>query len=116
LGSPPVVLESSGFPVGVGRVNYREQVVRLQQGDRLLLYSDGLTEAKNADGEHFGTRRLLGALEQLRHLPLDESLDALLENVEGWRGNTPRHDDIAILAADLVAPETESGEAVAERT
>jgi sigma-B regulation protein RsbU (phosphoserine phosphatase) len=100
-GSPPVVLNGTELPVGIGKANYREQVVGLQAGDRLVLYSDGLTEARNADGEHFGTRRFLDALEQARQLPLEESLQALLENVEGWRGNTPRHDDIAILAAEM---------------
>jgi sigma-B regulation protein RsbU (phosphoserine phosphatase) len=115
LGSPPVVLEGSGFPVGVGMANYREQVVRLQPGDRLVLYSDGLTEARNADGEHFGTRRLLTTLEETSHLPLGEGLNALLENAEAWRGNTPRHDDIAILAAEIVAPETPARRAVAEQ-
>src|SRR5262249_49788197 len=70
LHSPPVVLEADGFPLGVGMADYREQVARLQPGDRLVLYANGLTEAKNADGEHFGTRRLLAALEQTRHLAL----------------------------------------------
>ena len=114
LDSPPVALEGSGFPVGVGMANYREQVVRLQPGDRLVLYSDGFTEAKNADGEHFGARRLLGALEQTCHLPLEESLNAVLENAEEWRGSTPRYDDITILAAEIVAPETLTSRAAAE--
>jgi sigma-B regulation protein RsbU (phosphoserine phosphatase) len=104
-GSPPTVLEGSGFPVGVGPADYREQVVGLQPGDRLVLYSGGLTEARNADGEHFGARRLLDALGPTCRLPLGESLEALLENVERWRGDSPPHDDIAILAAEIVAAE-----------
>jgi sigma-B regulation protein RsbU (phosphoserine phosphatase) len=100
-GTPPVVLEASGFPVGIGTASYREHGIRLQPGDRLILHSDGMTEARNAEGEHFGTRRLLHALEQTRHLPLGESLPALLEHVEEWRGATPPHDDITILAAEI---------------
>jgi sigma-B regulation protein RsbU (phosphoserine phosphatase) len=108
-GSPAVVLEGGGFPIGIGMADYREQVVRLQPGDRLVLHSDGLTEARNADGEHFGTRRLLSTLAETAHLPLGEGLDVLLDSGEGWCGNTPRHDDIAILAAEIVAPETRAG-------
>jgi sigma-B regulation protein RsbU (phosphoserine phosphatase) len=104
LGKPPTVLEGSGFPVGVGTARYLEHVVRLQPGDRLILHSDGMTEARNADGEHFGTRRLLRALEQTRHLALTDSLAVLLENVERWRGDAPPHDDVAILAAELSPP------------
>jgi sigma-B regulation protein RsbU (phosphoserine phosphatase) len=103
LDSPPVVLEGSGFPIGVGMASYREQRVTMKPGDRLVLYADGLTETRNADGEHFGARRLLGSLEKTSHLPLSEELRTLVENADGWRGNTARHNDIAILAAEIVA-------------
>jgi sigma-B regulation protein RsbU (phosphoserine phosphatase) len=103
VGGPPVVLKGGGYPVGVGTGDYPEHVVTLRPGDRLLLYSDGVTETRNVDGEHFGTPRLLSALDQTREIPLEKSLDALLEKVEGWRGDTPRHDDIAILAAEMAA-------------
>src|SRR5262249_13356492 len=105
LGKPPAALEGSGFPVGVGTARYQEHVVRLQPGDRLILHSEGMTEARNADGEHFGARRLLRALEQTRHLALADSLPALLENVGRWRGDSPPHDDVAILAAELAPPQ-----------
>jgi sigma-B regulation protein RsbU (phosphoserine phosphatase) len=104
--APPVVLPGAGFPVGIGPANYQEQVVKLQLGDRLVLYSDGVTEAPNPDGEHFGARRLLAALEQTRRLPLQDGLQALLREFEGWRGDTPRQDDIAVLAAEIAAPMT----------
>jgi sigma-B regulation protein RsbU (phosphoserine phosphatase) len=113
LGSPPVILEGNGFPIGVGKAEYREQVVRLQEGDRLVLCAGGLTEAKNAEGEHFGARRLLGALEQTRHLSLEESLQALLASVEEWRGNSPLH-DLGLLAAEIVAPQPQTDRTMAE--
>jgi sigma-B regulation protein RsbU (phosphoserine phosphatase) len=111
VGSPPVMLDGCGFPVGLGTAKYREQVVRLQPGDRLVLYSEGLTEARNADGEHFGSRRLLSSLEEIAHVPLGEVLNALLENAEGWRGSSRRHEDIAILAAEIASPEAKAGRA-----
>jgi sigma-B regulation protein RsbU (phosphoserine phosphatase) len=106
LGAPPVLLEVTGFPVGVGAGNYRDDVVTLRPGDRLVLYSDGLTGARNADGEHFGTRRLLNTLGQTARAPLEESLNALLQDVERWRGDAARQDDISILAVEVTGPET----------
>jgi sigma-B regulation protein RsbU (phosphoserine phosphatase) len=104
LNALPVPVEVTGLPVGVGSTSYSEQVVHLRPGDRLVLYTDGVTEARNADGEHFGIRRLLAALEQSRGSSLNTSLDALVESVEGWRGETPRQHDISILFVERTDP------------
>jgi sigma-B regulation protein RsbU (phosphoserine phosphatase) len=100
----PVQLEVTGYPVGVGSGSYKEQAVKLRPGDRLVLYTDGVTEAPNAEGEHFGIRRLLATLEQSRRSPLDKSLDALVESVEGWHGDIPRQHDISILIVERTNP------------
>jgi sigma-B regulation protein RsbU (phosphoserine phosphatase) len=94
----------SGFPVGVGGGDYKEQVVALAPGDRLVLYSDGLTGVRNADGEHFGNRRLLATLDEYRQLPLADHLGGLVRAVEGWRGEAPRHDDISVLVVERTDP------------
>ena len=48
-----------GYPIGcVEGADYQERVLQLRQGDRLLLYSDGLTEAISSSGEQFGQERL----------------------------------------------------------
>jgi sigma-B regulation protein RsbU (phosphoserine phosphatase) len=102
-GGPAAPLEAPGLPVGVGAGEYREHQVTLQPGDRLLLYSDGVTGVRNADGEHFGLRRLLAALDQARQAPVADSLAALLQTVEGWRGDTPRPDDLSLLLVERTA-------------
>jgi sigma-B regulation protein RsbU (phosphoserine phosphatase) len=103
-GGPPAALEGSGFPIGVGTASYREHAVKLGPGDRLVLYSDGVTEARNADGEHFGTRRLLATLEQTRAAPLGDGVNALVRAVESWCGTRPQ-DDVSILAVEITGPE-----------
>jgi sigma-B regulation protein RsbU (phosphoserine phosphatase) len=103
-GAPPVQFEVTGPPVGVGTGSCKEQVVTLGPGDRLALFTDGVTGVPNADGEHYGTRRLLATLEQSRRLPLDKSLDALVGAVESWHGDTPRNLDLAILLAERTDP------------
>jgi sigma-B regulation protein RsbU (phosphoserine phosphatase) len=99
-GEAPARLEGTGFPIGVGSGEYREQTIQLKAGDRLVLYSDGLTEVRNADGEHFGTRRLLAALDAGRRLSLADARDGLVRTVEEWRGDQPRHDDMSVLLVE----------------
>src|SRR5262249_51451165 len=108
-GAPPTLLEVTGFPVGVGKGGYTEQAVTLRPGDRLLLYSDGVTQARNADGEHFGSRRRPSGLGETCHAPLAESLNGLLKKVEGWCADAPRHDEISLLAVEMAGPETPAG-------
>jgi sigma-B regulation protein RsbU (phosphoserine phosphatase) len=97
---PPAKLEVTGFPLGVGAGDYKEQAVKLASGDRLVLYSDGLTGVRNADGEHFGTRRLLATLDSGRKEPIGEALRGLVRAVEEWRGDVPRQDDISVLVVE----------------
>jgi sigma-B regulation protein RsbU (phosphoserine phosphatase) len=105
-GMPPQRLEVSGFPVGVGSDSYKERALTLKLGDRLLLYSDGLTGVRNADGEHFGTDRLIATLEEHRRLPVADHLDHLIRAVEAWRGDVPRHDDISALLVERTDADT----------
>ncbi len=97
---PSAKLEVTGFPIGVGGGEYKEQSVTLGPGDRLVLYSDGLTGVRNVDGEHFGTRRLLATLDAGRKQPLADALGGLVGTVEEWRGNVPRQDDISVLVVE----------------
>ena len=58
-GADPVILESQGFPIGLADDAYEERSVRLEAGDRLYLYSDGVPEAMDPAGKQFGDARLL---------------------------------------------------------
>src|SRR6185369_6200950 len=48
----------SGLPLGLGESVYGNHTIRLRQGVKLLLYSDGISEAETRAGEEFGTRRI----------------------------------------------------------
>ncbi len=91
----------SGFPVGVfPDAVYEVLEFRLGRGDRLYLYSDGVTECRNGDSEMFTTERLVGLLEKGRVTPLGK----LMRHVEGelhrWRGGEEFEDDVTLLALE----------------
>ncbi|OAI55400.1 hypothetical protein AYO47_00415 [Planctomyces sp. SCGC AG-212-M04] len=108
------VLESEGYPVGVADEDYKERTVRLEAGDRLYLYSDGVFEALNASGEPFGGSRLQRSIEASRSCQIWDSVQALLADVECWQGTISVGDDLSLLAIErhtvpVVEPTTNWG-------
>lgn len=104
-GGPPVILEHPGFPIGLSDERYEERRLRLAPGDRLYLYSDGLPDANNPDGERFGEARLQDAVNRLRAELLDRGVAELLDDVARWQEGERPDDDISVLAIEL-APVT----------
>ena len=102
-GAGPVILESRGSPIGLAEEPYQERSVRLAAGDRLVLYSDGLTEALDEAGAQFGDDRLLEAIGRGREVPLSEAVTALLGAIQRWRGTAGAQDDVSILAVEISA-------------
>ena len=73
----------------------------LELGDLFLLFSDGVTEARGADGRMYGQQRLVEFLARQREATLEDSLSALLADLEAWCGG-PAGDDVSVLAAEFV--------------
>jgi phosphoserine phosphatase RsbU/P len=83
---------------------YIEREITIEPGDRLCLYTDGLTEARNEIGEQFGTDRLQDCL---RHTACDSPermLECLLQEQHNFCGTTPLTDDVTVLVASLDGP------------
>jgi sigma-B regulation protein RsbU (phosphoserine phosphatase) len=102
-GGGPVILESRGSLIGLADEAYEERSVRLGAGDRLYLYSDGVSEAANPAGELFGDGRLLEAIGRWRSEPLHVGPNALLGEIARWRGSERPEDDISLLAVEVTA-------------
>ena len=100
-GAGPLILESRGSPIGLAEDAYGEWSVQLAAGDRLYLYSDGATEIMDPACELFGDARLLEAIGRGRSVPLQESVAALVGEVERWRGAASARDDISIVAIEV---------------
>ena len=93
-------LDSNGTVVGAfaGAV-YDESTIKLQPGDLLLCYTDGITEPENPYGEMFGEERLIDLVK--KHVQRDdhEILQIILESVRSWTGSPELQDDMTLLLA-----------------
>lgn len=100
-GAAPVVGKTTGIPVGILlNAVYEEQTIGLVKGDRLYLCTDGLYEMENSAEEDFGVERLLEALDGGRDATLEDSVAALMDRLDDWRGQQGAADDSSILAIE----------------
>ncbi|WP_437774558.1 SpoIIE family protein phosphatase [Sorangium sp. So ce1097] len=80
----------------------RDSELLLEDGDVLVLYSDGVTEARNVHEEQFGLERLCAAIEAAQSAPVEVIRDRILREVEGWCSSAD--DDITVVVARYRAP------------
>ena len=85
---------------GMEGVRYRENTLQLEPGDRLYLYTDGVTEATNSREELFGDERLQNALNEYMDLPVEQFLPKIKECIDAFVGDADQFDDITMLALD----------------
>jgi hypothetical protein len=95
-------LSSWGFPLGVRRREpFREHTVEFSAGDRLILYSDGLIEAVDDDGEPYGFERFERTLREHGHSTAEEIKKALLTSVRKFTRNRPPEDDQTLVVVSF---------------
>jgi sigma-B regulation protein RsbU (phosphoserine phosphatase) len=94
--SGPVLGIFEGFP-------YRTLTDRLEPGESILLYTDGVTEARNKSGEFFGDERLESFVVSHAAASAEELTRSLQETVQEFSSGMPQFDDITVLALRYVA-------------
>jgi sigma-B regulation protein RsbU (phosphoserine phosphatase) len=108
-GHPPMVLKTAkGEILGIGKnggpplgimpnLKYKEEEIELNSGDRALIYTDGLTEAKDQNNEHFGMKKLYVILKKFDKGPRELLIE--LENaLRSHTGAAPQNDDWTFVA------------------
>ena len=78
-------------------VRFREHPFELYPGDKLVVYTDGVTEATDAHEELFGNDRLLDALNRDPSAPPKQLLSTLRKEIDTFVGDAPQFDDITML-------------------
>src|SRR5262249_24059024 len=76
---------------------FDEETVRLEPGDTIVAFSDGVTEAMNAAGEEFGDDRLIASIAAQSANALQETVEGLLGDVRTFCGDSTQSDDVTIV-------------------
>jgi serine phosphatase RsbU (regulator of sigma subunit) len=103
---PAVWLASTGLPLGMlpPGLPFGDTDLCLEPGDRLLLFSDGVTEAQDAAGEEFGEPRLLDLVRTADGRSAEALVASVFDAIDAFAGDAPQYDDITLLVLERRAP------------
>ena len=112
--NPPLLIHADGSSELVPRVGgialgilqgapFAQGTLTLQPGDTLLLYTDGVTEAMNADNEEFGVERLQAIFQDDPPTSAQHTNEAVFGAVHSFAGGTPQSDDITCLTISRIS-------------
>jgi len=90
----PVVGLLAGFP-------YQQAVVQLQRGDLLVAFTDGISEAMNADNEEWGEDRLIKCAWKCTALSAGETMRRIVAGADAFVASAKQHDDMTIIVAAI---------------
>lgn len=91
-------IDTSGLPIGLERdTDFAMETVKLASGDAVLLYTDGIIEAMNSDGEQFGVERLKTVFQSHGNGASEQVVHTLTEEIESFVGRAQQHDDQTLI-------------------
>jgi serine phosphatase RsbU (regulator of sigma subunit) len=91
-------LASTGMPIGVDEdAVWTQNAIQIEPGEALVLYTDGIPDANNGNGERFGERRLIEIAQANRTLAAQELQKVILDAIQGFVGEAAQFDDITML-------------------
>jgi len=104
-GGPLVMIENTGTMIGVisdSMFDIQETTYQLKNGDKGILYTDGITEQLNHEGNQYGENRLYRFLQDHASLTPDLLLKQLIDDVNAFSQETPPEDDVSIIAFEYM--------------
>lgn len=106
---PPVVIkqnEIKSLPKGgpalslISELSLPETELQLSPGEKLFIYSDGVTEAANEGGAFFGDQRLMTVLKNQKQRSAEDLGGYIIKTIEDFRGNSKMSDDLSIIIVE----------------
>ena len=101
-------LDTNGLFIGAieeARDSYDEKKTKLEYGDRIIMYTDGIPEAINEERQEYSNRRLEDVIKRSRALSVEGFADAIMNDVRQFIGNEQLVDDITCLVIELARDE-----------
>jgi sigma-B regulation protein RsbU (phosphoserine phosphatase) len=97
-GKSATLLARTGPALGILEdITWDQRQTRLEPGDEMVLYTDGITDAENARQEFYGLDRLIKIVQNTHGLSAQALLDALIGDLHQFTGNAAQFDDIALM-------------------
>jgi serine phosphatase RsbU (regulator of sigma subunit) len=91
-------LETGGLILGLfSHAEYQEETIQLDPGDVLVVFSDGVSEARNVADDEFGDDRILASIQACDTRDPKVLLDTLLADVKKFSAGTPQIDDVTVI-------------------
>ncbi len=104
-GRPPEMFERSGPALGLfSGARFKSSQISLEAGDLLFFYTDGLTEARNAEGEFFDFERLIPLLQENADLPAAALIQVVITAARRFIGYEVFLDDVTMVAVKRAQP------------
>jgi sigma-B regulation protein RsbU (phosphoserine phosphatase) len=95
-------LTENSFPVGiVENADFTESTIKLNPGDRMYLYSDGIIEETNENEEQFEINRLQESLKRNYSVTIDKSIEQMVDAIISWHGSEHLSDDLSIIGIEM---------------
>ena len=98
----PIFIQPRGLAIGLDSGKKFDNIIELEtihlkSGDTLVIFTDGLPEARDENGEEFGEERLCKVLHNLQHLNAGQIKEQVLDEIMKFVGETPLHDDLTFI-------------------
>lgn len=99
---------------GLDGMKYKKEELQLEKGDRIFLYTDGVTEASNRYNELYGENRLISFLNENKEVPINELIKKLKEDIDRFAGGREQFDDITMIGVDYIGKASEMKELIVD--
>jgi sigma-B regulation protein RsbU (phosphoserine phosphatase) len=107
-GKYELIKDKHGFVIGgMEGMKYKDYELKLEPGDKIFVYTDGVPEAENTKEEMFGTERMLEVLNSEDYVPVEELLRNVRKAVNEFADGAEQFDDLTMLAVEYNGPEAD---------